>query len=501
MSLDAARAALNAFEQGRPEQAMALLRSMGASAADDPLALQLWALIAGSSGARADALALHERAVRIAPGDAQVHFNLAVSLQGADDLTRAVLHYERALRLQPDHLGALNNQSDLFRRRGRPQEGWRLLERYQRVGGDPRGLEIRYAKMAMDTRRFEEAGDWFERAERHAPGDASVEWEHAMLLLAQERFAEGWLRYERRLDAYGLDNLGVYPYALPRWTGEDLTGKRLLLHREQGLGDMIMFASVLDELIQEGAALHLALHPPLARLMAINFPKARVWSSVTHAGTAVQPEQDWLHAAGPLDLQAPVCSLGAARRVGSFPAPRTYLKADPQDQARWKTRLDALASPRPAARRIGLVLAARQNGFTDDGRTMAWRKSILPRDAAALAGPSNIQWVSLHDRETAFVLADTPLLDAIDPSPWITDLADTAAIIANLDLVVSVDTAVAHLAAAMGKPVWLLLQWTPDWRWGIDREDSYWYPDVRVFRQPKPQDWPAVLDAVVRALA
>lgn len=481
-------AALEAWTAGRVEETVAPLRALGHAGADDPLALQLWAMAAGQSGARADALALLERAARIAPGDPQAQFNLAVVLQEIGDLERAIAHYAQALRSEPRHVGALNNLSDLYRRRGRSEEGWALLNKHRASGGADAGLEIRWAKMAMDTRRFAEAGGWFARAETRAPGDASVEWEHAMLLLAQEDWAGGWPRYERRLDAYGLNHLGVFPYALPGWAGEPLRGRRLLLHREQGLGDMIMFASAFEGLIQEGAALHLALHPPLARPMADNFPAARVWSSVTHAGAPAQPAQDWLRAAGPLDAQAPVGSLGAARLRGGPPPARAYLKADPADVAAWRTRLDALAGPGAPRRRVGLVILARQDGFTDDGRTMGARKSIPAREAAALADARGVQWVSLHGRDTARVLADIPGLDVLDPSPWITDLADTAAIIANLDVVVSVDTAVAHLAGAMGKPTWILLQHTPDWRWGIKRERSAWYPDDRLFRQPAPYD-------------
>jgi ADP-heptose:LPS heptosyltransferase len=110
------------------------------------------------------------------------------------------------------------------------------------------------------------------------------------------------------------------------------------------------------------------------------------------------------------------------------------------------------------------------------------------------------QWVALHDRETAGMLADLRQLDIVDPSPWITDMADTAAIIENLDLVVSADTGVAHLAAAMGKPVILMLWWNADWRWGVDRADSYWYPNVRVIRQVSPGDWAGVVKAVVKDL-
>jgi Flp pilus assembly protein TadD len=494
-------AALAAWQAGQADECLARLKAMGDAAADHPTALQLWALAAAKGGHAADALSLLERAVRIAPGEAQAHFNLAVSLQRVEAMPRAMLHYAQALRLDPKHTGALNNLSDLMRRRGRPAEGLVLMERYLAAGGAPEGLEIRLAKLAMDLRRFDEAGRWFERAEAHAPGDASVEWEHAMLRLVLEDFASGWRRYERRLDSFGLDRLGIYPYAIPRWTGEAVAGRRLLIHREQGLGDTLMFARLFAGLIEEGAELHLALHPPLARLMAFNLPKARVWASFTTAGAGRQPEQRWLAPAGPLDLQAPVCSLGALRLSEGAPRSSAYLVADPQDVGRWAERLEALAPARRGVRRVGLALGTRQVRWTDDGQTNAARKTLTAEAASALVDIADVQWIGLHDRETASLLADAPRLQAVDPSPWITDLADTAGLVANLDAVVSADTAVAHLAAAMGKEVILMLWWNADWRWGVDRTDSYWYPHVRAIRQATPGDWAGVIAGVARALA
>jgi hypothetical protein len=274
----------------------------------------------------------------------------------------------------------------------------------------------------------------------------------------------------------------------------------VLLHREQGLGDMLMFASAVPGLIEEGARVHLAMHPGLVRLFQESFPRARVWSSQTVVGAATQPEQPYLRIAGPIDVQAPMCSLGALRMMDGPPAPRAYLKAPAAEMARWSERLQALAPSRVGERRIGLVIGARRPLFSDDGMTNHRRKSVPPEMIEALAGVSGARWFALHDRESRWMLADIPRLPVVDLSPWITDLADTAAAIANLDLVVTVDTAVAHLAGALGKPVWLLLWRNADWRWGVDRTDSYWYPDVRIFRQRAAGDWSGVLSDVATAL-
>jgi hypothetical protein len=492
-------AALAAHRAGRGEEALALLRALGPAAADDPLALQLWAVLLPEAQ-HGEALALNARAARIAPGDAQAHHNLGVRLQGHDRLDEAILAYRQALALDPEFLGALNNLSDLLRRRDRSEEGWALMARYLAAGGSPVGVEIRLAKLALDTRRLEEAAHWFEAAVAAAPDDPQVTWEHAMLSLLVEDWAAGWRRYEARLAVYGHQGLGIFPHAAPLWTGEPVAGRRLLLHREQGLGDMIMFAAAVPGLVDEGARVDLAVSPALTRLFEISFPDVRTWTSFTVLGEGPQPPQRYLQAMGPADMQAPMGSLGALRMAGGPPAPRAYLRADPADVAVWAERLEALAPRRAGETRAGVVIGARRPRFSDDGMINAMRKSVPPALAAILAAARNTRWFALHDRESADMLADIPGLPFADLGPWLTDLADTAAAIANLDVVVSVDTAVAHLAAAMGKPVILLLWFAADWRWGHARSDSAFYPQVTVLRQARPGEWPPVLEAAARAV-
>ncbi len=499
MSADPIAAALNALAQGRADEALAHLRGAGPALADHSLALQAWSVALEGQGETAASHALVERAARVAPGDAQAHFNWAVQLQAMNDLPAAIARYAHVLRLFPDHLGALNNLSDLYRRRGRSAEGYAVMQRYLAAGGAAAGQEMRLAKLALDTFRLEEAEHWFTAARQASPRDPLIAFEHAMLLLMREDWTRGWAAYEARLALYGASGLAMVDYPAPRWDGR--SAGHVLIHREQGLGDAMMFAAAIPEMIAEGITPHIAQAPSLNRLFAESFPDAQVWSSVTVIGTAQQPHQPFLRVCGSLDAQAPICSLGALR-MGAGPPPRqAYLRAPAHDIALWKERMETLAPHNTGKRRIGLCFAARRPAFQASGTVNGELKSVPASDLLPLADIPNTQWFSLHDASTAPLLADAAGLDVVDLSPWITDFADTAAAIAHLDLVITVDTAVAHLAGGLGAPTWLLLRRGADWRWGVDREDAVWYRQMRLFRQAREGDWAGVIAAVVKALS
>lgn len=497
MSAAAIEAALAALARGDQAAALAILRSLGAALSDDPLALQAWSIALDRPEQQAEAHALSARALRLAPGEANAHFNLGVHLSQCGDLAGAIARYEQALALNPRHIGALNNLSDLYRRRGRGHEGWDLMQRFFAAGGSADGMALRMAKLALDTRRFTEARTWFEAAERAEPNSPLVRFEHAMLSLLMEDFTCGWPQYEARFGMYGLPGLAIYPYALPAWDGA--ARGRVLVHREQGLGDMMMFAAAVPGMIADGVDVHLAMAPALQRLFAASFPQAKVWASNTLALAAEQPAQPFLSVCGPLDAQIAMCSLGAARMPHGPPAPGAYLRPPADLVAAWRQRLDALAPRQSGERRIGLCFAARKPTYSEDGLANGLRKSLTAADLAPLADVAGVRWFSLHDASTAGLFADAQL-PVTDLSPWVTDFADTAAIIADLDLVISVDTAVAHLAGAMGVPVWLLLWRNADWRWGAERSDTLWYRSVLVYRQSSPGRWADVVNAVAAAL-
>lgn len=489
---------MGAFHEGRKSDVVRLINRLGANAIGDSHITQVMAL---SQAKAIDERTLLEYAAFDGPVlDPQALFNLGVCEQGAGNEARALLCYAQALRLDPANTGALNNLSDLLRRQGRSEEAWQAIVAYLQAGAAHEGLEIRIAKIADDVGLPQEAAIWFERAMAATPDNPGFEWEWAMQALRDEDFALGWPKYEARKSIFDHDALAIVRYSAPEWDGTSLKNKTLLVHKEQGLGDSIMFASCLAELTAKAAKVHVAVQPPLARLFKHSFPKVEVWPSASRTGAEGEEFQSWRSLAGDTDLQIPLGSLPLYLRTKNpFPKAKPFLHAIDAEAAIWRERVHALKPACDAALRAGLVISARRSGQLGPGIAEGEPKCLPPRLAGGFAHPM-IAWFGLHDLSTAHDLAEVPKLDVVDTSPWLYDLADTAALIANLDVVVAVDTAVAHLAGAMGKKVLLMLRRHSDWRWGRNRTDSYWYPDVEVFRQKDEGVWSPVIESLSRRL-
>lgn len=498
MNLTPGQEALAAYQNGDIPQTRQILLNAGDLLTGDTLGLQILALTAGDP-VEEDVLLQHA-AYEAITGSAEPFFNLAVLEQQKGNLDRALLLYQQAIHIDPEHLGALNNASDLLRRRGRSVEAWDLLTRYLAAGGVADGLEIRLAKVADDCGHTDEARQWFKKALEREPGNKGFVWERAMQQLRDEEFEQGWAGYETRKDLYDHSALGIVSYSAPYWNGQSLKRKSLLVHKEQGLGDTIMFASFLSALSGKARKLHVAVQPPLARLFAVNFPSANIWSSASAPEFDTEEFQHWRKLAEPIDYQLPFGSLPFALESYQIDNPTPYLHAFPADQEAWMRRLQLLAPGSQDKLRAGLVITARRDGSTGPGIAEGLPKSVPARLLRPL-DLAGVAWFGLHDRATCDDLAHVPLSNLTDTSPWLLDMCDTAALIANLDVVVAVDTAVAHLAGAMGKKVLLMLRCLADWRWGRNRRDSYWYPDIEVFRQNTEGDWSTVIDQVAERLS
>jgi hypothetical protein len=264
----------------------------------------------------------------------------------------------------------------------------------------------------------------------------------------------------------------------PEWRGETLAGKTIFVYAEQGFGDAIQFSPLVDRLVADAAHVVFEVTTPLVRLFRQSFKGGNV--------TVVERPAEPLRTAvtRPVDYVAALMSLPhwLGISVASLPLARPYMRA--ADNGGWAGRIDAAAG-----RKIGLVWAGRPTHSDDRKRSLALAQ-LLP-----LYSIPDCAWYSLQVGPARDQLAAAPH-PIVDLSPHLGDFADTAAAIAQLDLVVAVDTAVAHLAAAMGKPVCILLPAVPDWRWLKLRSDSPWYPSVRLFRQPKIGDWDSAIAAL-----
>jgi catechol 2,3-dioxygenase-like lactoylglutathione lyase family enzyme len=334
--------------------------------------------------------------------------------------------------------------------------------------------------------RFDDAGEMYTRVLDREPSSFEARWNRAHYLLASARFREGWRDY-----AYRFASLAILrrPWPFPEWKGEPLEGKTLLVYAEQGLGDEIMFASCLPEMI--GRAKHCVVECDrrLAGLFRRSFPSATVLT---------RPEDDdaipSLRNLPPIDYQVAAGTLPSHLRNdwADFPAHSGYLKADPEGVARWRTRVDALGP--------GLKIGLSWRGGTQLTRTSA-RSLPLSDLLDAFARPErrfvSLQYGKVDDELAAARAAGTHVEHWPDA---IADYDETAALVSALDIVVSVQTSLIHLTGALGRPVWILVPAVPEWRYLREGPRMPWYPTARIFRQTRLRDWSGVLGEIAQAL-
>ncbi len=432
------------------------------------------ALALHSKGQITEAGNLYLQVLAQEPQNADALHMLGMVCMATDQPDRALALLDRARALKPEDAARLGNRASVLYFLGREAEALALYD--AALAADPdfaptwrnRGVVL-YA-----ARRFEEARADLDRARAMMPDDPSAMLESAFLHLHLGDFARGWAEYEARWHT-GL----AMPAAGPRFTGqEDVVGRVVLLHAEQGLGDTLQFCRYAPLVAARGAVVVLAVPQPLIRLMRGLPGVARV------VDIAAIPD---------FDLHCPLLSLPGVfqTRLETIPADCPYLAADPQAAAAWRARL----APLPGLR-VGLVWSGASRPDQPNAHRTNRRRSMPAAQLAPLRQVEGISLVSLQKGATD----RPPGLPLHDWTAELGDFADTAALVAGLDLVISVDTSVAHLAGALGIPVWLMNRFDTCWRWLHDRTDSPWYPTARLFTQTRPGDWDGVVAEVVQAL-
>ncbi len=421
-------------------------------------------------GKVADAAKRYAIAADADPSIAEVHCNLAHARRLSGDADGALKSARRAIDLKPDLAPAHDVLGCVLRDRRRPADALASFRRAVELQPTLAEAVYHFGDVLESVGRVAEAGAAFERAVAVAPAVPVYHTSLGLNRLLRGDLTGGWpevdwRRMDRRLPA-------GRPFRQPVWTGAPLGGQTILLSVEPGDGDVIQFVRYAPLVAARGGRVVVECRPDLLELL-------RTAAGVADVVPAGQPLP-------PFDTHCPLMTLPMVfnTTVETVPAAPAYLSADPARVAAWADRL-------PAGRRVGLAWAGNS---ADAGDRM---RSLTAARLAPLAAVPGVRWVSLEKSPTAAPAG----LDLFDATADLRDFADTAALIANLDLVIAVDTAVAHLAAALGRPTWILLSAVPDWRWLLGRDDSPWYPTVRLFRQPAPGDWPAAVAAVAAALA
>ena len=422
------------------------------------------------------ALASLEQSLRINPENVNALNNLGNVLLDMGRYPQALEAYERATRLSPEFSAAWVNRGNLLRRLFRYEEALVCAERA--LSHDIRNAEAYGCRGAVlaSSGRYEEALVDYARATDLKPTLADAVWNKAIAQLSRGEFREGWTHYEAR---WRVKTLGLTQRfsTRPRWSGkESLEGKVILLHAEQGYGDTIQFCRYATCVAARGARVILAVPEALRSVL----------KSLDGVESVIAQEPP-----PPFDYQCPLLSLplAFATELSTIPAWSAYLRADPAAVSRWSDKLA------PSSKvRVGLAWSGRPSHTNDPNRSIelnaflpllqcgaqciSLQKELRPGDAALLEGALGLQRCAEE----------------------LGDFADTAALLSELDLVITVDTAIAHLAGALGKPVWILLPFVSDWRWMQERDTSPWYPSAKLFRQTVVGDWSGVLARVAREL-
>ena len=434
----------------------------------------------------AEALVPLERAIALLPHDSQAHTQLGIALQRLGRCADAVASFDRALAIEPNLPQVLNNRGTALFELERPDEA---LVCFYRALALPGASADTYTNIGIVLRvlgRHEDAALSFGRTLAGKPGDTKASFLLAFAHLTLGRFKEGWPLYEARLKD---PELGTAPpdYGVPRWDGnQTLNGKTLLVQAEQGFGDAIQFCRYLPELTARGIKVVFEVLPPLKALLG------SLAGNVEIVGRGERRP--------PVDYQCPLLSLPLAlgTDIDTIPAKVPYLLAEPERVARWTRRLQALP---------GLRVGLAWQGNVDVERFILARGRSMPLEVLApLARIPGVSLVSLQKGPGSDQLRAVSFREqVIDLSPELDSgsqaFLDTAAVIAGLDLVISTDTSIAHLAGALAQRVWIALPAVAEWRWLLGRSDSPWYPTMRLFRQPRRGDWTSVAAALADDLA
>lgn len=435
-----------------------------------------------------EAIHHYQQAILLKSDYAEAYNNLGNVLQMLQRFDDAIQNYKKALQLKPDFAAAYSNYASTLHHL---QEFDQALQAYdQAIQFNPQDAYTYYnkANTLRDLNRINEAIDYYEHAIQLRPDFADAYWNKSLAKLLLGEYQEGWALYEWRWNRPIKKNT-YKQFTQPLWLGESACrDKTILIHAEQGLGDTIQFCRYIPLLADQGAKIIFQVQAPLQRLLK-NF--AAIATIITNDDPCLT-----------YDYQCPLLSLPLAFKttLSAIPVSIPYLYSEPEKAAYWKNKLGQYKKFR-----VGIVWSGGFRADQPDVWAVNARRNI-PLDKFTCLNLPNVEFISLQKGEEAVTqlreleqsLWDGPYI--IDYTDELHDFSDTAALIDNLDLVISVDTSTAHLAGALGKPVWILNRFDTCWRWLLNRNDSPWYPTVKLFRQTSFGNWNTVMQNVRLAL-
>jgi tetratricopeptide (TPR) repeat protein len=426
-----------------------------------------------------EALESYDRAISIKADYVEAINNRGVTLQALKRLPEALQSYDKAISVKPHYADAFNNRGNALKDLQRFEEALQSYEQAISIRPDYAEALYNHGNMLANLKRSDEALQSFDKAIAIHPTYANAHWNKGLVSLLSGKFLEGFRLYEWRMSEEEPNGRNIWPQ--PLWLGdENISGKTIFVHREQGLGDTIQFCRYIPILIEMGAKVLFAPHRPLMKLL----------STLNADCKMVDFEDETLQ----FDYHCPLLSLPLACKtdLATIPNKVPYLGAAPQLVAAWRRRIGEPGF------KIGICW---QGSLTrvDAGRAFPLRQFAI------LSGIPGVRLISLHKGEGEAQLNDLPtgmvvetLGDEFDTGP--DAFVDTAAVMKCCDLVITCDTAIAHLAGALGVKTWVALPYAPDWRWMLDRDDSPWHPTLRLFRQHSHGDWDGVFQVIKREL-
>jgi len=436
-----------------------------------------------------NALRMLEEAARIQPAHPEVRYNLGRAYWHREDYAAAEQALRDVTRLAPTLIDAAIDLGKIFYETGRAGEALEQMRSILKQNPERPVAHVSLGFALETTGEFAQAMDCYEKALALDPRDVQAHVNRGVLWILTGDFQRGWPEYEWRVRTEEL----IYAYErfpMPRWDGSALAGRTLLVHAEQGLGDEIMYASCIPEVVAQEGRCVIECADKLAPLFSRSFPQATV------RGMAKGDTAEWLKEAPPIDVQIPAGSLPRhfRRKAADFPRDRPYLKADPARVTAWRARLAEL----PGKLKVGLSW---RGGVPMTGKVL---RSVPIERLLPVLEQKGISFVSLQYASAQDELDRMARLHGIEIRHWkqaIDDYEETAALVSALDLTISVCTAVVHLGGALGRPVWVMAPLRPEARYGVSGETMPWYGSVRMFRQSKFADWENVIEKVAHELA